>query len=492
MKNKQKGKAKKLINLSVLEDKINILNYMKNDFEKILKKEDDVFSTTSTKHANIEEKTYEQKENIDLILEELIISCEEKRRVLNNYIDVVNDINQKNNDILEKEKKEMEELVLEKNKQIFFIEQKIELTKKYYKEVNYAIIDVFNHLNLFLKNKMNLDLNIETFNKTKIMQIDEGSPNTTIDIARENENTCDIPEKHNKQNESTNDYAQKLYNSIDEYNKQISKIKLFLNENEYIKKSKFLSDENQTHTNTLKAITENIDVNKSNYDDMDKNGNVLNDTMEIYNIISNDDDNLVISQNTCSNDEKKIYDDHKIKNININYNSTMDDDDTKSENISEDTEEEMDLEEFNSEVFEETSEVEENDELSEDSEIEDEGEQLSNYSEYITDSENIAEKYKTNSESEHSSFYRHTKEDSDSSDEDKKINNCEYIDYKENNYYKKNSIISIINNEEIITKTFTSEPYKKIISDGMNNIIKDLNKIDYNYISYFKNKLKND
>ncbi|CXI93245.1 conserved Plasmodium protein, unknown function [Plasmodium berghei] len=491
MKNKQKGKAKKLINLSVLEDKINILDYMKNDFEQILKKENDIFSTTSAKHAIIEEKTYEQKENIDLILEELIISCEEKIRVLNNYIDVVNDINQKNNDILEKEKKEMDELVLEKNKQIFFIEQKIELTKKFSMEINYAIIDVFNHLNLFLKNKMNLDLNIEAFNKTKIMQIDEGSPNITIDVVRENENNFDIPEKHNKQNETTNDYAQKLYNSIDEYNKQISKIRLFLNENEYIKKSKLLSYESQTHTNTLKAITENINVNKSNYGDMDKNENVLDDTMVIYNIIPNDDGNLIISQNTCSNDEDKISDEHRTKNININYNSTMDDDDTKSENISEDTEEEMDLEGLNSESFEETSKVEENDELGDGSKTEGEGEQMNNCSEYITDSENISEKYKTNSESEHSSFYKHTKEGSASRDEVKKINNCEYINYKENSY-KKNSIISIINNEEIITKTFTSEPYKKIISDGMNNIIKDLNKIDYNYISYFKNKLKND
>ncbi|CAD2100484.1 conserved Plasmodium protein, unknown function [Plasmodium vinckei brucechwatti] len=492
MKNKQRGKTRKLINLNALEDKINILNYMKNDFEQILNKEKDVFSTTSSKHANIEEQTYEQKENIDLILTELMISCEEKRRVLNNYIDVVNDINQKNNDILEKEKKEMDELILEKNKQIFFIEQKIELTKKYSKEINYAIIDIFNHLNLFLKNKMNLDLNIESFNKTKIMQIDEGCPKIAIDTVKENQNASSIPEKHNKQSETTNDYAQKLYNSIDEYNKQISKIKLFLNENEYTKKSNFLSDETQTYTNTFKAIVENIDVNKCDCDEMVKNGNTLDDTMEIYNNISNGDDHLIKWQNTCSNDEEKTSDAHSIKNVNTNYNSTTDDDGTKTENISEDSEEDMNLEGINSEVFEETSEVEENDELGEDIETEDDDEQISNCSKYITDSENISEKYKTSSESEYSSFYRHKKEDGSSSDESKKINNCEHIDYKGNSYYKKNSTISILNNEEIITKTFTSEPYKKIISDGMNNVIKDLNKIDYNYISYFENKLKND
>ncbi|SCM12231.1 conserved Plasmodium protein, unknown function [Plasmodium chabaudi adami] len=492
MRNKQKGKTKKRINLSVLENKINILNYMKNDFEKILNKEKDVFSTTFSSHANIEEKTYEQKENIDLILTELMISCEEKRRVLNNYIDVVNDINQKNNEILEKEKKKMDELILEKNKQIFFIEQKIELTKKYSKEINNAIIDIFNNFNLFLKNKMNLDLNIESFNKTKILQIDEGCPKITMDTVKENENASDIPEKHNKQNETTNDYAQKLYNSIDEYNKQISKIKLFLNENEYTNKSMFLSDETQTCTSTFKAIEENIDLNKCDYDEMIKNANTLDDTMENYHNISNGDDNLIKWQNTCSNDEEKTSDNHSIKNMNTNYNSTTDDNDTKTENISEGSEEEMDLEEFNSEAFEETSEVEENDELDEDSETEDDDEQMSNCSKYITDSENISEQYKTSNESEHSSFYRHKKEDGASSDESKQINDCEHIDYKENSYYKKNSTISILNNEEIITKTFTSEPYKKIISDGMNNIIKDLNKIDYNYISYFENKLKND
>ncbi|EUT79103.1 hypothetical protein PFAG_05675 [Plasmodium falciparum Santa Lucia] len=203
---------------------------MKNDFEIVLQKENEKHSEVSIQYTNKEESSTLERERINIILKELIISCNEKKEHLNNYIKVAKDIIQKNNETIEKEKNDIDKLILQKDEQIKDVEKKIVIVQNFYKDINKGIIQLINNLEVYLRNKMNIN----------------------IDIKKMNDKTIELTnvQKLNKQQEcKENEFKNILYMSIDKYNEQISIIRTFIKKIKLKQEIDVIKEDNIINTN---------------------------------------------------------------------------------------------------------------------------------------------------------------------------------------------------------------------------------------------------
>ncbi|SCP05704.1 conserved Plasmodium protein, unknown function [Plasmodium ovale] len=476
MDSKKKKKVKPPPNLKVLEDKINILGFMKNKFEKILEKENEISSTISTEHTFKEEKTLNEKEKIDIILNELVLSLEEKKRYLSKYIHIANDIINKNNDIFAKEKKNMETIISKKDEQIYAIEKKIELAKSYHKDINTNIEKLFNNLDYFLKNKMSVDLNIDTvhrFNKTH------------TDIQKE------VVDTHIAQGEGRNvkkeqlqyqdEFTKNLYACMDEYNKKVSDIMSFIKENKHRYEATNFSHgkENGAEQSSQHPLQQlGICAPEGNRSDAGigaEGGSCKSGEGNYNNYFTG----------TAENEAEKqanIGREHGVEK----HGEEMDEDEEDEEEDEEDEEEDEEdtVEETDSGSGEYSNWEDENEATSKDTEKADES------TEDDRNEGNLEEVY--SDESSKSEF--HSSDNKREGEKKTQNSRCEreYVSSDKREYnYEKEKNISSVDNTKTLVKKFSSGKYKKILSDNMNDLIYKINKIDYDYISYFEKKLKN-
>ncbi|CAI7722306.1 hypothetical protein PVIIG_00175 [Plasmodium vivax India VII] len=482
----KKKKTKPPINLATLEDKINILNFMKDDFEKILDKENEIHGIVTKQHNTKEEKTLNEKEKIDIILSELLLSCEEKKNQLNKYIKTANEIISQNNDIIQKEKEEIENLILGKNQEINSLQQKIDLAKCFYDDVNDAMVKLFNNLDLFLKNKMNVELTIDHLGK-----ISKGEENMGNKPRGENTQHSDEHVRgYKRENEGEDPFLQQLYHSMDEYEKKVCIIKSFMRENELDHLSEMLLTEKGSDAGLPAQLPHIPQMEEKN---MKGQGNSRSGDPHSRK------DKQVRYEDTCvsKTGQSGMEDDTGDETVSgegeMDEEESEDADDGEDLDDDEDGEESLDGDSDGEESLdddsgaEEESEEYENDDEEEEVEEEDEGEE---------EDEDGEEEEVEEDDDEGGSL---TDDASAESTQRKKFNSPaesadnfgESLEATPNGHTEKTcGKKKILNDAETTIKSFSSEMYKKILSDNMNVLMDKINKIDYDYVSYFEKKLK--
>ncbi|SBT78357.1 conserved Plasmodium protein, unknown function [Plasmodium ovale] len=502
MDNKKKKKVKPPPNLKVLENKINILSFMKNKFEKILEKENEISSTISTEHTFKEEKTLNEKEKIDIILNELVLSLEEKKRYLSKYIHIANDIINKNNGIFAEEKKNMETIISKKNEQIYSIEKKIELAKSYHQDINTTIEKLFKNLDYFLKNKMSVDLNIDIVHRCN---------KTHTDIQKE------VVDTHVVQGEGRNvkkeqlqyqdEFTKNLYACMDEYNKKVSDIMSFIKENKHHHEPTNFShgkqngaEQSSQHPLQQSGICA-PEGNRSDAGISAEGGSCKSGEGNYGNYFSETVENEAEKQANVGKEhgvEKHGEEVDEGEGEDDEEEEEEDDEEDDEEGEEEDDKEDDEEDDEEGEEEDEVDTVEETDSGSgEYSKSEDENEATSEDTEKADESTeddrsggNIEEVY--SDESSKSEFHS-----SDNKREGKKKTQngrCEreYVSSDKREYnYEMEKKISSEDNAKTLINNLSSGKYKKMLSDNMNDLIHKINKIDYDYISYFEKKLKN-
>ncbi|ANQ10321.1 Uncharacterized protein PCOAH_00045370 [Plasmodium coatneyi] len=474
MNQKKKKKAKPPINLATLEDKINILNFMKDDFEKILDKENEIHDIVTKQHNNKEENTLNEKEKIDIILSELVVSCEEKKNQLNKYIKTASEIINQNNDIIEKEKEEIENLICEKNQEINSMQEKIDLAKRFYDDVNNAVVQLFNNLDLFLKNKINVELNIDHMEKISKAEKKMGNK-------PKQEDTQQWDEQVKRQNEGEDKFLQQLYHSMDEYEKKMSIIKSFMKENELDHLTKMLLTEKRSDAGVPAQLPHIPQIDENNINGEDPSGSGDPHSTESKQVKYEDTNMSETGQSELADDasDEVVSGEGEMEEEEESENSDdMDDDDEDDDDEEEDEEsldDDTDAEEDES-LDDNTEEQDEEDDVEDG--VNDDNEGGSNADD--TSTENTQrKKFNTPAESEDNfsgsqQGEREVREGTPYGHTDKKTSGK----------------IKILNDAETTIKSFSSDVYKKILSDNMNALMDKIKKIDYDYVSYFEEKLK--
>ncbi|SBS88574.1 conserved Plasmodium protein, unknown function [Plasmodium malariae] len=585
MNKKKKKKTKNPINISELEDKINVLNFMKDDFEKILIKENEKFSSISSEHTSKEKRSSTEKEKTDIILKEFISFCEEKKNLLNKYVQTANEIINKNNEIIENEKTEIQKVISQKNEEIEYIQQKIELTENYYRGINTAIMKLLNNLDLFLKYKMNIELNFDKLKHSSKSQI------KVNDQQKENMNTEQKDNKYINFTRQEGDivFVQELHESMDEYDKKICSIRSFIKKNKLDEQTKTFSLQNRIEEDLFKQLSEGLEVGKRHYDNFDKdydscsdnsinnsNNNSNNNNSNIH-ASNNNDSNvhdsykinnsyILIGENKASSmftnnenaDQHKIIDkgdtnqrtsdgtnslknneknetekancakkigeensyiEHTEKESHTEWDDEAEEDESEDDEVEDSEVEDSKVEDNEVEDNEvEDNEVEDNeveDNEVEDNEVEDSESEDNESEDNEVENSEVEDNEVEDSESEdditddvgnaregnekEKNFM--TLDESEYSSRNTEKNKQKYMEKEESNYKFKNSKKKdntnkksnqkLLNETENIVKSFSSDIYKKIVSDNINILMDKINKIDYDYISYFEKKLKN-
>ncbi|SPJ12946.1 conserved Plasmodium protein, unknown function [Plasmodium sp. DRC-Itaito] len=504
MNNKKKKRTPKPINLNELEEKINILNFMKNDFEIILEKENENHSKVSIQNTNKEETSTIERERINIILKELIISCNEKKEHLNNYIKVAKDIIQKNNETIEKVKNDIDKLILQKDEQIRNVEKKIVIVQDFYKDINKGIIQLINNLEVYLRNKMNININIKKMN------------DKTIEL-------INVQKLYEQQECKENEFKNILYMSIDKYNEQISIIRTFIKKIKLKEEIDVIKEDNIINTN------DHILSKSSNNANEQKEENNKNDDSHVENENNNSRQYEMINIEEDYDKKNNIKRDDKLNTNNENANScdehdSCDEDDSceEDDNCEEDDscEEDDGCEEDDSseeddgceedDSYEEDDSCEEHDSCEEDDSCEEhdscdeklEKEQLHNLEDdkknYML-KKNINETLLSSLDDDNSKFSSSNSERTKSfevykdKDKDKEIYNYLYSEEETYEQKKNNQSSNTFDDdkkEHFIKKFTTLKTNKNILNEDIQFLMDKIKKMDYDYISYFEKKLK--
>ncbi|CAA9989568.1 conserved Plasmodium protein, unknown function [Plasmodium knowlesi strain H] len=474
MNQKKKKKTKPPINLATLEDKINILNFMKDDFEKILDKENEIHGLVTKHHKNKEEKALNEKEKIDIILSELVLSCEEKKNQLNKYIKTASEMISQNKEIIEKEKEETENLILEKNQEINSMQEKIDLAKCFYNDVNNTVVQLFNNLDLFLKNKIDVDLNINYLQKMSKAE-------KKMDSKPRGQDTQDPEEQiggHKRQNEGEDKFLQQLCHSMDEYEKKMWRIKSFMQENELNHLTNLLLNQKGSDDGLPAKLPGIPQIEEKNMNRQERSGSGYAHSTESKRVVYEDGCMGKTGQSELANDASGEV---------VSSEGQMEEEDEFNDD------EETDEEEDEDDVVED-EEDEEDDMDDENDDSDDEEESLDDHTD-DDDEEHVEEEeggvdHDTSTENAQRKEFN-TPAESEDNFNDSQQSKREVLEEKTYDHIeKKCSGIKILNDAETAIKSFSSDVYKKILSDNMSTLMEKIKKIDYDYVSYFEKKLK--
>ncbi|VWU51536.1 conserved protein, unknown function [Hepatocystis sp. ex Piliocolobus tephrosceles] len=510
-----RNKKKKFVppNLTALEDQINILNYIKDDFEKIAEKENELYTCVSNEEYSQNDKTVSTKERIEIIIKELLDSCENKKNNLNNYINISNDIINKNNNIFEEEKKEMEITVVKKNEEIDLLNEKIKIVEKYNQDINNAIINIFHYFELFLKNKMNIGLNLN-------MEIDilkKGVKQSEIkknnkEVIDTNQTTANIKKKYVNDYDSNNDhFIKQFYLYMDEYHKQVENFKIFKKKNEFgstnnsdnsNKMKNIILDENTNNDiNQVRIYEQYVKIEENNGNDQCEN---FVNQKKMQDKKSNEEEST--DEEEESTDEEEESTDEGEESTDVGEESTDEEEESTDEgekSMGDDDDDDDDEDDDDGDDDDDDDEDEDDDDGDDDEEYQNER-SCTDVTEIVkltynnTNKENFLEtKQKISLNDEYKLSFLKKKKKNEENNIIKDVNNsnknfidfdCNYNEKTENTIIRRNSKLSILDDKEILNN-FSSETYKKILADNINVLAKKLNNVEYDYLSYFEKKL---
>ncbi|KJP88437.1 hypothetical protein AK88_01889 [Plasmodium fragile] len=487
MNQKKKKKTKPPINLATLEDKINILNFMKDDFEKILDNENEIHGIVTNQHNSKEEKTLNEKEKIDIILSELMLSCEEKKNQLSKYIKTANEIISQNNDIIEKEKKEIENLTLEKNQEINSMQQKIDLAKSFHNDINNTMVQLFNNLDLFLKNKMNVELNIDHLQKISKTETKMGNKKTTGEDTQHRDEQVRV---HKRQNEGEDQFLQQLYRSMDEYEKKMCSIISFMQENDLDHRSKMLLTEKRSDAGLSAQLMHIPQIEQKSMSGEGHSGSGDGHSTQGIGVTYEDTRMIETGQTGMAHDASGEV---------ISGEGEMEEEEDLDEEEDDEEDEYLDDDENGEDSFDDDTDTEEEskEDENDDEEVE-EDESLDDHTEKKDDEDEDEDEDDEEEEEDHDASTENTQRkkfntppESEDNFGDSQPGEREVMEATPYGHTEKVcGKIKILNDAETTIKSFSSDMYKKILSDNMNALMDKIKKVDYDYVSYFEKKLK--